>query len=313
MDNRFHTAWYLTGPTASGKTAVGVSLARLLGDIEILALDSMTVYRGMDIGTAKATVTERQGIPHHLLDMIDPWESASVAEYRAWAAEALEGIAARGHRALFVGGTPLYLKALLRGLFEGPSADPEIRARLKREAEALGNEALHRRLTECDPATAARLPVGDLRRIIRALEVWELTGRPISEFHAEHDRPAPATVKVAALERPREVVRERIDRRVEQMFAEGLVEEVRALRDDPRGFHPVPAQGVGYKEVIEYLDGRASLAEAVRTTQARTRQFAKRQGTWFRGLAEVTAWTVPDDESAGRTAERLAAWLGAGA
>lgn len=310
MDNRFHTAWYLTGPTASGKTAVGVALARLLGDVEILALDSMTLYRGMDIGTAKATVEERQGIPHHLLDLIDPWESASVAQYRAWAAEALEGIHGRGHRALFVGGTPLYLKALLRGLFEGPSADPEIRDRLEREAESLGGEALHARLAEYDPATAARLHPRDLRRVIRALEVRELTGRPISELQAEHDRPAPASVKVAALERPRAVVRDRIDRRVEQMFAEGLVEEVRALRGDPRGFHPVPAQGVGYKEVIEHLEGRSALGDAVRETQARTRQFAKRQGTWFRGLAEVAAWPVADDETPAHTAERLAAWLG---
>ena len=155
-------------------------------------MDSMTIYRGMDIGTAKPTPTERGGIPHHLIDVIDPWESASVADYRHWASSAVAAIASRGCRALFVGGTPLYLKSLLRGFFEGPGSDPELRRRLDQEAEATGDTALHARLAALDPTTAARLHPHDRRRIVRALEVIELTGRPLSAWQVEHQRPAPA-------------------------------------------------------------------------------------------------------------------------
>src|SRR5262245_189193 len=189
--NPFHRAIYLTGPTASGKTAVGVALAGRL-DAEVIALDSMTHYRGMDIGTAKPTPEERGGIPHHLIDVLDPWESASVADYRAWALRAVLDIHTRGRRVLFVGGTALYLKTLLRGLFEGPGADPAVRLRLEREAEAIGDMAMHERLRHLDPSLAARLHANDRRRIIRALEVIELTGQPLSRLQVEHSRPAPA-------------------------------------------------------------------------------------------------------------------------
>ncbi len=201
-ENPFQRVIYLTGPTASGKTAVGVALARRLG-AEVVAMDSMTIYRGMDIGTAKPTLAERGGIPHHLIDLIEPWESASVADYRDWAAEAISAIEARGHRALFVGGTALYLKALLRGLFAGPGSDPDLRRRLEQEAEATGDAALHARLAALDPTTAARLHPHDRRRIVRALEVIELTGRPLSTLQVEHQRPAPAGVQVYAMELPR--------------------------------------------------------------------------------------------------------------
>ena len=162
----FHRAIYLTGPTASGKTAIGVALARRL-DAEIVAVDSMTLYRGMDIGTAKPADAERGGIPHHLIDVLDPWQAASVAEYRRWALAVVEDIERRGKRVLFVGGTPMYLKALLRGLFQGPGADSALRLRLEREAEEGGTKALHRRLAAVDPPTAARLHPNDRRRVIR--------------------------------------------------------------------------------------------------------------------------------------------------
>src|SRR6185312_14036322 len=177
-DNPFHRAFYLTGPTASGKTAVGVALACRLG-AEVVAMDSTTIYRGMDIGTAKPTMAERGGIPHHLIDVIDPWESASVADYLGWAREAIRGIEGRGRRVLFVGGTALYLKALLRGLFAGPGSDPELRRRLEEEADAEGDAALHRRLAGLDPSTAARLHPNDRRRVVRALEVIAMSGRPL--------------------------------------------------------------------------------------------------------------------------------------
>jgi tRNA dimethylallyltransferase len=295
----------LTGPTASGKTAVGVALAHRLG-AEVVALDSMTLYRGMDVGTAKPTEAERGGVPHHLIDVLDPWESASVAQYRSWAERVVSEIEARGKRVLFVGGTALYLKALLRGLFEGPGADAALRLALEAEADRLGDAAMHARLAALDPASAARLHPNDRRRVIRALEVAEATGRPLSAWQTEHGRPAPPGVAVFALQRPREELCDRIDRRVVQMVRDGLVEEVRRLLDGPRPLGPVPAQGVGYREVIDLLAGRATLDETVARVQARTRQFAKRQATWFRGLQEVRAWPVEGDEPAEATARRLA-------
>lgn len=301
----FHRAIYLTGPTASGKTAVGVALAGRLG-AEVVALDSMTLYRGMDIGTAKPTTAERRGVPHHLIDVLDPWdESASVAAYRGWAAEAVRGIEARGKAALFVGGTPMYLKVLLRGLFEGPSADDALRGRLEAEAEDRGDTALHARLAEVDPTLAARLHPNDRRRVVRALEVFQLTGRPLSAWQAEHDRPAEG-VRAFALSRPRAEMHDRIDRRVLAMFDEGLVDEARRLLDAPFPPGSAALQGVGYREVIDLIDGRASQAETIERIQARTRQFAKRQETWFRGLDEVQPWPVGADEPPEAIAARLA-------
>jgi tRNA dimethylallyltransferase len=283
-DNPFHRAIYLTGPTASGKTAVGVALARRL-DTEIVAMDSTTIYRRMDIGTAKPTPAERGGIPHHVIDVVEPWESASVADYLGWARAAIASIESRGRRVLFVGGTPLYLKALLRGLFDGPGSDPEVRRRLEEEAEAGGDAALHARLATLDPATAARLHPNDRRRV------------------------APATVPVLALDPPRERLHERIDRRVLTFFERGLVHEVRSLQAGERPMSSVAAQAIGYREVIAMLAGRATLAETIERVQARSRQFAKRQGTWFRGLEEVEALPVDPDEDPEAIAERIAGML----
>lgn len=305
-ENLFHRAIYLTGPTASGKTAVGVALARRIG-AEVIALDSMTLYRGMDIGTAKPTPEERGGVTHHLIDVLAPWESASVADYRERASEVLADLAGRGVLPLFVGGTPMYLKAMLRGLFQAPGADPEHRLRLEEEAETRGDPAMHARLASLDPKAAARLHPNDRRRVIRALEVIEATGRPLSDQQGEHDHPAPAGVAVFALGRPRAELHARINARVGQMFADGLVDEVRRLRDAARPIGPVAAQGVGYREVLDLLEGRiGGEAEAADRIRARTRQFAKRQETWFRGLAEVRPWPVAPDEPAEHVAAKLA-------
>ncbi len=303
-DNVFHRAIYLTGPTASGKTEIGVALARRL-NAEVLALDSMTLYRGMDIATAKPSLAARAGIPHHLIDMIDPWESASFAAYRDWAAAKAAQVEQCGKRALFVGGTPLYLKALLRGLFIGPAADREIRTRLDREAVEHGDPALHRRLAVVDPKSAARLHPHDRRRIVRALEVIELTGRPISELQTQHDRPAPPTVRVFALELPRASLHERINRRVIKFMNSGLVDEVRRLQTGPQPFSNVAAQAIGYREVMAMLAGQATMSQTVERIQARTRHFAKRQATWFRGLEEVRSINVTPDEGPERVADRL--------
>ncbi len=240
-----------------------------------------------------------------MIDVIDPWESASVSAYRDWAAQAAGEIEARGKRALFVGGTPLYLKALLRGLFQGPGADKELRLRLEHDALEHGDAALHQRLAALDPRAAARVHPHDRRRIVRALEVLELTGRPISELQAEHDRPAPPGVPVFALELPRASLHDRINRRVVQFFDAGLVEEVRTLQAAPRPLCSVAAQAIGYREVIAMLAGEVSLSQTIEHVQARTRQFAKRQATWFRGLAEVRSLAVVQEEGPEAIADLL--------
>jgi tRNA dimethylallyltransferase len=197
------------------------------------------------------------------------------------------------------------LKVLLRGLFSGPAADAASRERLEREADAHGEVALHGRLSDLDPVTAARLHPSDRRRVIRALEVIERTGGPLSALQVEHGRPAPESVAVWALELPRVVLRDRIDRRVLQFFEAGFVDEVRGLMAGPRPLSDVAAQAIGYREVIAMLEGKASQVETIERIQARTRQFAKRQATWFRGLEEVKAVPVIPEESAESVAERL--------
>jgi tRNA dimethylallyltransferase len=280
----FRNALILTGPTGSGKTELGLKLAERLG-AEIVSMDSMALYRGMDIGTAKPTSADRRRVPHHLLDVLDPWQSASVAWWLEQAASCCREVEERGKRLLFVGGTALYLKALLCGLFDGPPADESLRRSLEAEAAQHGPQALHSRLGEIDPATAARLHPNDLRRVTRALEVWQLTGRPISVWQTQWERdisrPDP---RAFWLDLPRAELYARIDARVERMIADGWVEEAVALRRLPQPLSREAAQALGYREVFAHLDGQASLEETVRLIQTRSRNFAKRQLTWFRRL-----------------------------
>jgi tRNA dimethylallyltransferase len=282
----FRNAIVLTGPTASGKTALALELAGPL-NAEIVAMDSMTLYRGMDVGTAKPTAAERRRVPHHLLDVLDPWEPASVAWWLQRAAACCRDIEARGRRPLFVGGTPLYLKALLSGLFDGPPADGVLRTRLEAEAARGGAPALHARLARSDPASAARLHPNDLRRVVRALEVLELTGRPLSEWQTQWRGGAESEApRCFCLEIDRPQLYARIDRRAGRMVTEGLIDEARALRAIGRPLGREAAQAVGYREAFDHLDGRASLAETVDRMRTRTRQLAKRQMTWFRAMPE---------------------------
>jgi tRNA dimethylallyltransferase len=283
----FQNALVLTGPTGSGKTDLGVELALRL-DAEIVTMDSMTLYRGMDIGTAKPTPELRAMVPHHLIDVLDPWESASVAWWLQRAVECCRDIEGRGKRVLFVGGTPLYLKALLCGLFNGPPADESLRRQLAEQAATLGTAALHDRLSQLDPPSAERIHPNDLRRIIRALEVCTLTDRPMSawqtQWHAAVEPDVAASSSVLWLDLPRGELYERIDRRVEGMFAGGLVQEVEHLRALPRPWSREAAKALGYREVCEHLDGMVSREETIVRVQTRSRQFAKRQLTWFRHL-----------------------------
>lgn len=281
-------ALILTGPTGSGKSHLALDLAERL-DAEIISMDSMALYRRMDIGTAKPTAEDRRRVPHHLLDVLEPWESANVAWWLERARECCGDISGRGKRPLFVGGTPLYLKALLCGLFQGPPADETIRRRLGEEAADLGDAVLHARLAAVDPVSASRLHPNDVRRVIRALEVWELTGRPISDWQTQWNR-QPASLEIGEnhrcvyLDLPRAELYARIDARVERMIAEGWIDEVDALRRLQRPLSREAAQALGYKELFDYLDGHADLAEATRQIQRRSRQYAKRQMTWFRHL-----------------------------
>lgn len=279
--------WFLVGPTASGKSALAVEVAERIG-AEILSLDSMALYRGMEIGTAKPSAEARRRVPHHLLDVAEPHEAFSAGRYLQEAERAIADVVARRRRPLFVGGTALYLKALTEGFFDGPEADWEIRHRLKAEAARLGAPALHDRLRHVDPHAAAAIHPNDLRRIVRALEVCELTGRPVSGQRSQFGRPsARYECVIAGIRRGRADLHRRINRRVDAMFAAGLVEEVRGLLGDPRGVSHAASQFVGYQEVIAHLSGECTREEAAERVKARTRQFAKRQLSWFRKFPQI--------------------------
>jgi tRNA dimethylallyltransferase len=282
----FQNTLVLTGPTGSGKSRLGIELAERLG-AEIVSMDSMALYCGMDVGTAKPSLEDRGRVPHYLLDVLDPWESASVAWWLDRAAECCRDIERRGKRVLFVGGTALYLKALMFGIFQGPAADLQLRRRLAEFAEEHGAKNLHARLAAVDPVSAARLHVNDTKRIIRALEVWELTGQRISAYQAQWSattQPDDSLPRVLWLDLPRSELYRRINQRTNAMLAAGLVEEVRRLRALPQPMSREARQALGYKELFDYLDGLCDLEAAAERIRTRSRNYAKRQVTWFRHL-----------------------------
>ncbi len=285
--------WGLVGPTASGKTAAALALAQRMGG-EILCMDSMQVYRGMDIGTAKPTPAERALVPHHLLDLCGPEEPFSVSDWLSACEKALETVRVP----ILCGGTGLYLDALSwRQSFGGAPGDERIRKRLKDLAAEKGNEALHALLRAADPVMAARLHPNDVRRVIRALEVRELTGRSLSDF-AAREADTRWDFTLFAIDYPRAELYARIDRRVDEMVRLGLGEEVRALLEKGVGRECTSMQGIGYKETADCLRGLLSPEEAVSLIKLRTRHYAKRQLTWFRRDARIT-WLTPEQ------AERL--------
>jgi tRNA dimethylallyltransferase len=281
----FTDCWFLSGATATGKTQVGIEVARRLG-AEIISLDSMAIYRGMDIGTAKPTAVERAAVPHHLLDIREPHEEFSVAEYVEAAARAVVEIRGRGREVLFVGGTPLYLKALLRGLDNVPEPDPAFRRLVEEEVGHLAPRELHRRVAQIDPLAASHIHPNDTKRLIRVLEVYKQTGQPLSHFQFRFEEPRSAVRCVFVLRRPRSELHRRIDQRVEAMFRRGLVEEVQGILHNGQPLSRTAHQAVGYKEVLEHLAGRQSREEAIENTKNRTHRFARKQETWFRSLSE---------------------------
>jgi tRNA dimethylallyltransferase len=290
-DLPFDNVFILTGPTATGKSQLALILAEHLR-AEIIAMDSMTLYRGMDIGTAKPSPEARRRVAHHLIDVLEPWESASVAWWLDQARKTVDDLRNHGKAALFVGGTPLYLKALLRGLFAGPPAD----ARLRAELEAQPSIALYRQLTRGDPASAARLHPHDKKRIVRALEVLLLTGIPISQHQQQFAHPRQLPRPPVWLNLPRDLLYRRINSRVDQMIAAGFVKEVRRLASLPRPLSKEASQAVGYRELLAYLTGDSTLGQAIRDIQLRTRHFAKRQLSWFRHLEECRELSLSGTE-----------------
>ena len=269
----------MLGPTASGKSSVAMTVAEQLGDVELVSVDSMQVYRGMDIGTAKPTSAELARVPHHLIDLVDASDDFSVAEFQREYGSVLDDLAARGRRALLVGGTGLYHRVVIDGL-EIPGEWPEIRNRLETEAAEVGADALHTRLLVIDPDAAAKMEPSNTRRIVRALEVWEGSGRRFSSYGPGLDTYPPSSVTQICLRWDRAVLTERIERRVHLMIEQGLVAEVAGLVE--HGFSRTAAQALGYKEILAHLRGEMSLDETVALVIVRTRQFAVRQERWFR-------------------------------
>ena len=281
---------FLMGPTASGKTGLAVALAQQL-PVELISVDSALVYRGMDIGTAKPDAGTLAQAPHHLIDLIEPTEAYSAAQFRADALSLMADITARGRIPLLVGGTMLYFNALQNGLSDLPQADPIVRARLDAAALAIGWPAMHARLAQIDPATAARLELTDAQRIQRALEVWEISGKTMTHIFAEATQDAfpYRLLKLALLPSDRAVLHARIAQRFDDMLTAGLIEEVETLRRDYPGLHlGLPSMRcVGYRQTWQYLDGDFGLEALREKGIAATRQLAKRQLTWLRGMDDT--------------------------
>lgn len=278
----------LTGPTAVGKTAVSVAFAKKVRG-EIISADSMQVYRGMDIGSAKIKKDEMAGIPHHLLDILEPEETFNVMLFQKLAKAKIEEIYSRGHIPVLTGGTGFYIQSVLYDISFTEETDTTVRNRLEREALEKGAEYLHRKLAAADPVTAKNIHANNVKRVIRALEFYELNGYPLSEHNeTQRQKSSPYLFRYYVLNEPREILYGRIEDRVDEMMAEGLVAEVKALKERGCTRDMVSMQGLGYKEMLDHLAGACTLEEAVETIKKETRHFAKRQLTWFRREKEVT-------------------------
>lgn len=285
----------LTGPTAAGKTAASIRLAKAIGG-EIISADSMQVYRHMDIGSAKITPKEMEGIPHHLIDVLEPWEPFNVTVFQQLAKTALEEIYDHGHIPILTGGTGFYIQALLYDIdFTKHPGDEVIRQELEQQAKEKGPEFLHRLLCTVDAESAAEIHANNVKRVIRAIEYYRQTGEPISAHNRrEREKDSPYEVLYYVLNTDRPLLYERIDCRVDRMISSGLVEEVRALKKSGCTREMVSMQGLGYKEILDYLDGACTLQEAVCLLKQNTRHFAKRQITWFKRERDVRWLNLPD-------------------
>ena len=285
--------WILAGPTACGKTAAALALADEI-PLEVISVDSALIYRGMDIGTAKATPEERALVPHHLLDVVDPDQVLTLAEYQRLACAAIDDILARGRLPLLVGGTGQYVYAVIEGWrIPEVAPQPALRAALEAEAAAQGAEAFHARLAALDPIAASRIDPRNVRRVIRALEVCLTTGRPISELQTKS--PPPYKIIQVGVTRPRPELYARIDARVERMIAAGLVDEVRCLAEAGYSWDLPAMTGLGYRQIGQYLRGEVTLDEAVALIKKGTRRLVQQQYNWFRPDDPMIRWVDPGD------------------
>ena len=283
----------ICGPTGVGKTSVAIETAEVFNG-EIISADSMQIYRHMNIGTAKPTLYEQSCIPHHMIDIVDPDEPFNAAEYAKMAYEIMLKLHGHGIIPFVVGGTGLYIKALIHGLFSDGQVDPRIRKHLKDTAAIHGPEFLYHRLIECDPETAKKIHPNDTHRIIRALEVLEITGKSISKYHREHRfTDKPFKVLKIGLHMDREVLYNRINRRVDTMMAAGLVDEVKGLLGMNYTKDLKSMQSIGYRHVVDFIEGSLSWDETIRTLKRDTRRYAKRQLTWYKADSEIV-WIEPD-------------------
>jgi tRNA dimethylallyltransferase len=300
----------IVGPTATGKSAMAIALARRYGG-EVVSCDSTAVYRGFDIGTDKVPIDERAGIPHHLVDVADPMEEYSAARYAREAAAVIRDITKRGRLPIVVGGTGLYYRALTRGFFPGPARDNALRARFERIATRRGSECLHRWLQRVDPPSAIRIQPRDRKRLIRALEVYYLTGRPLTDHFTATESPLPDyRVITLALNIPAEQIADRVARRVDQQFERGLLEEVRALLRTglPESAHPFT--GLVYRQVLEYFHGVRDEAATRELIVRENRRYARRQLIWFRKEPNLQwIYAAGEREDAQEEAARILARL----
>jgi tRNA dimethylallyltransferase len=302
----------ILGVTGSGKGRLAFDLARDLG-AEIISIDSMKVYRRMDIGTAKPPKEARAQVKHHLIDIIEPSDSFSVRSFLDNALEAIKQIKAGNKPVVAVGGTSLYIKALLYGLFEGPAADKQIRAELRARAETQGLDQLYRQLTQVDPEAAARIHQNDARRIIRALEVYELTGKPISSFQrqwnpqqtSDERRATDYDWTIIGLRRDKAEENKTINARVKKMIAAGLVDEVKSLLSEEKPLSPQARCAIGYAEVTDHLSGKTTLEDAIELIKKNTRRLAKSQRTWFKTFRSVHWLNIGPEEPGEKILDRV--------
>lgn len=299
MELKARKVLIIVGPTASGKSGTALSIAQKYSG-EIISCDSMQVYRGFDIGTDKPSGDARKSVPHHLIDLIEPEEQFSAADFARRAVSEAEKIVQRGHLPIVVGGTGLYHKALVEGLFPGPGRDLVLRQKLRQEAEQKGLPALYQKLNDVDPEYAKKVTEKDMVRIIRALEVYHLTGKPISEHFRQTASPAKNKgfiLHQIGLKLEKKELYRRIEERVDRMFARGIVEEVRNLLARGISVQAPPFRGLGYRQVLKYIKGEMSLQEAIRLTKIETRHYAKRQLTWFKKSPGIL-WFEAEDRQA---------------
>jgi len=303
----------ITGPTAVGKSAVAVAVAKITGG-EIISADSVQVYRGLNIGAAKPTMAERETVPHHLIDLVDPNQNYTVAQFQQQATKQISALHEQGKLPILVGGTGLYLRAVVKGYAFGENAEDELlRLRLRQEAKNLGAEDLHNRLNAVDPQTAAKLHPNDLRRVIRALEFYEKSRQTISGQLAATPQENVYDTLLFCLTMPRELLYRRIEMRVEEMLAAGLVDEVRGLLSGGVSPEAKSMQSLGYKQIVAYLLGEISLSTAIAEIKRDTRRFAKRQLTWFRREKELIWLDLTEyngnDEPVANISRRIAGYL----